>query len=97
MVDYFPSKIENFAVGRRASEYDMLSDYSEGEDTDLDEDMRNFRSGNGFTRNIWEWRFAVQVEDAHPKGSKDRIWVMLDNNSAQYLLGLDEDATKCVV
>jgi len=94
VVDYFPHNVEDFAVGRRATEYDMLSDYSGGEDTDPEEDMRIFRSGKGFKKNVWEWRFALQVEDANKKGSKDRIWLIVDNLAAQGLLGLDDNATK---
>jgi protection of telomeres protein 1 len=94
VVDYFPHKIEDFAVGRRASEFDMLSDYSGGEDTDPEEDMLIFKSGKGFKKNVWEWRFALKVEDAETKNPKDRIWLMVDNQAAQGLLGLEDDATK---
>jgi protection-of-telomeres protein 1 len=94
VVDYFPHKIEDFAVGRRASEFDMLSDYSGGEDTDPGEDMRIFKSGKGFAKHVWEWRFALQVEDASSKDSKERLWLVVDNHAAQALLGLEGDATK---
>src|SRR6187402_3616478 len=94
VIDYFPNKLEDFAVGRRASEMDMLSDYSGGEETDLEEEMRNFKSGKGFAKNIWEWRFALLVEDASSEDSKDRLWLFVDNHCAQGLLGLDDDATK---
>lgn len=94
MVDYFPHKIEDFVVGHRASELDMLSDYSGGEDTDPEEEMRVFKSGKGFARNAWEWRFALQVEDGSAKAVKERMWLIVDNHSAQFLLGLEEDATK---
>ncbi|RDL39800.1 uncharacterized protein BP5553_04140 [Venustampulla echinocandica] len=93
VVDYFPDNLEDFTVGHRASEYDILSDYSGGEDTDLEEERRIFKSGRGFAKNAWEWRFALQVEDASITHCKDRIWLIVDNFSAQYLLGLDEDAT----
>jgi hypothetical protein len=94
VVDYFPNRIEDFAVGHRASELDMLSDYSGGEDTDPEEDMRIFKSGKGFAKDVWQWRFALQVEDASSKISKQRLWLMVDNHAAQSLLNLDEDATK---
>ncbi|KAH8805697.1 hypothetical protein F5884DRAFT_800255 [Xylogone sp. PMI_703] len=98
VVDYFPDKIEDFAVGRRLSDYDMLSDYSGGEDSDVEEDMRNFRDGKGFRERVWEWRFALQVEEARKKDEvgnakeKERMWLMVDNQAAQMLLGLEEDA-----
>lgn len=94
VVEFFPHKIEDFAVGRRASDFDILSDYSGGEETDREEEMRIFRSGKGFAKNIWEWRFALQVEDADPMGSKNRLWLVVDNQAAQGLLGLEDDATK---
>lgn len=71
----------------------MLSDYSGDEDTDHEEDLRNFRKGKGFGRKVWEWRFALQVEDAS-KDAKERIWLMVDNHAAQGLLNLEENATK---
>jgi protection-of-telomeres protein 1 len=89
VVDYFPANIEDFAVGRRESEYDLLSDYSGGEDTDAEEDMRSFRNGKGFPRKNWEWRFALQVVDANPKSSKERMWLVVSNADAQMLFDLD--------
>jgi protection-of-telomeres protein 1 len=94
VVGYYPPKIEDFAVGRRISEFDILSDYSGGEDTDPEEDMRSFKSGKGFAKKNWEWRFALEVVDASSstKPSTERIWLMVDNFSAQMLLNMD--ATK---
>lgn len=94
VVDFFPHNLANFAVGHKASEYDVLSDYSGDEDTDLESDLRHYTSGRGFKHKTWEWRFALQVEDAEPKGTPDRIWLMVDNHSAQHLLGLEDDAAK---
>ena len=94
VVDYHPDQIEDFAVGRRGSDFDVLSDYSGGEDTDPEEDMRHFRDGKGFAKHFWEWRFQLQVEDGNAQGSKERMWLVVDNQSAQMLLGLEEDATK---
>ncbi|KAK0124218.1 hypothetical protein ONS95_009195 [Cadophora gregata] len=96
IVNYAPEKIEDFSVWRRESEYDMLSDYSGGEDTDVEEDMRSFTSGKGFAKKIWEWRFWLQVEDAcsntSPTRPEKRLWLLVDNSAAQGLLGLDDDA-----
>jgi protection-of-telomeres protein 1 len=94
IVDYFPHKLEDFAVGYRSSEYEMLSDYSGNEDSDPEEDHRLWGQGKGFSKDTWEWRFALQVEDASTKVSKDRLWLIVDNHSAQFLLNLDEDATR---
>jgi hypothetical protein len=92
VVGYFPPKVEDFAVGHRPSEFDMLSDYSGGEDTDPEEDMRAYRSGKGFPKKIWEWRFALEVIDASDKISGERMWLMVENQDAQMLLNMD--ATK---
>lgn len=92
VVGYFPPKIEDFAVGRRPSEYDMLSDYSGGEDTDPEGDMQEWKSGKGFPEKNWEWRFALEVIDASNKASNERMWLMVENQDAQMLL--DTDATK---
>ncbi|KAH7418995.1 hypothetical protein BKA64DRAFT_649839 [Cadophora sp. MPI-SDFR-AT-0126] len=96
VVNYAPERIEDFSVWRRESEYDMLSDYSGGENTDVEEDMRSFTSGKGFAKKIWEWRFWLQVEDASPptdpKSPKKRLWLLVENSAAQSLLGLDDDA-----
>ncbi|KUJ09981.1 uncharacterized protein LY89DRAFT_787664 [Mollisia scopiformis] len=92
VVDYFPNRLEDFAVGRRPSDMDILSDYSGGEDTDLEEDMRTFRSGKGFAEKKWEWRFSLQVEDVDSKDSQGRLWLMVSNHDAQCLLNLDDNA-----
>lgn len=91
VVNYFPAKVEDFAVGRRVTEYDILSDYSGGEDTDIEADRTAFKSGKGFAKK-YEWRFALEVEDADPAAKKERMWLLVDNHSAQALLNLD--ATK---
>lgn len=93
VVDYYPHKLEDFAVGYRPNDMDILSDYSGDEDTDLEENMRTFRSGKGFGNKKWEWRFALELEDAE---SEDRLWVVVNNHDAQFLLGLEEDAAKSV-
>ncbi|KAL2075292.1 hypothetical protein VTL71DRAFT_235 [Oculimacula yallundae] len=96
IVNFAPERIEDFSVWRRESEYDVLSDYSGGEDTDVEEDMRSYSAGKGFAKKIWEWRFWIQVEEAGlsagSKGPKERMWLLVDNSSAQCLLGLDDNA-----
>jgi protection of telomeres protein 1 len=67
----------------------MLSDYSGGEDTDPEEFKRSWASGKGAPKKVWEWRFALEVEDASKKAPKDRMWLIVDNASAQCLLDMD--------
>lgn len=98
VVDFWPNKLEDFAVGRRVSEYEVLSDYSGGESTDNEEDMRLFREGKGYGgENTWEWRFALRVQDADKKAGshKDSMWLTVDNQAAQMLLNMD--AVKWVI
>lgn len=78
-------------MGRRVSEYDILSDYSGGEDTDIEADRHLFKDGKGFAKK-YEWRFALEVEDADPTPENERMWLLVDNHSAEGLLNLD--ATK---
>ena len=84
--------MEDFAVWRKVQECEILSDDGQGSESDSDEAMEgtlNMYAG----RKIWEWRFALQVEDASQPASKkakpERMWVVVDNFEAQALLGLD--------
>lgn len=74
----------------------MLSDYSGAEESDAEIRREIWHSGKGFSKDCWEWRFALQVEDADSDktGSKERMWLIVDNQSAQMLLNLPDDATR---
>ncbi|KAI0550763.1 hypothetical protein F4679DRAFT_191691 [Xylaria curta] len=90
VVDFRPRKLEDFAAWRKSTEYDVLSDYScdSGSESDDDDDhgLRDQHSG----KKIWEWRFALQLEDGDPKSKeKDRFWAVIDNIEAQQLTGMD--------
>lgn len=78
VVDYFPENLKDFArqYSEKEREFEALSDYS-GDDDDDDEDTIA-------KTDPWEWRFALQVEDA----DKERMWLLLDNMSAQGLLNI---------
>ncbi len=93
VVNYYPHRIEDFAIGRRASEYDMLSDYSGGEDTDPEEETQKFGSEKRFGKTVWEWRFELLVEDATSIG-KERLWLSIGNQDAQGLLNFEDNADK---
>lgn len=95
VVDFFPSKVEGFAVGRRISEFDMLPDYSGGEDTDVAGDRATWKTGKGAPQKRWEFRFALKLEDAGSGSSKASIWVVVDHTSAQRLLDLDSAVNLC--
>ncbi|EAQ90747.1 hypothetical protein CHGG_02682 [Chaetomium globosum CBS 148.51] len=91
VVDFFPASLEDFAYGRRQTEYDVLSDNEEdSEGPSSSDDEETSRS-----QRVWEWRFALQLEDPtpsdHAKGAPPppRLWVLVDNLEAQCLTGLD--------
>ncbi|KAI3325033.1 hypothetical protein HD806DRAFT_463729 [Xylariaceae sp. AK1471] len=90
VVDFRPRKLEDFAVWRKSTESDVLSDYSSDSDSGSDDgnhDMRDRDTGN----EIWEWQFALQLEGVDPKskGENERFWAVVDNIEAQQLTGLD--------
>ncbi|KLJ11655.1 hypothetical protein EMPG_13162 [Blastomyces silverae] len=88
IVDFFPPKLEDFAV-----QYDveraMLSD-TEGSISDTDDDGNETGS-----RKRWEWRFCLLVEDAGPgthynrSGPRERMKLYVGNFDAVFLLRLD--------
>jgi protection-of-telomeres protein 1 len=89
VVDYFPHDIQDFAVGREESDFEMLSDYS-GDESDQGESKR-VSSKIQPDKRVWEWRFSLQFEDCSSIKSdpKPRIWAIIDNRSAQFLLNMD--------
>ncbi|EPE33636.1 Nucleic acid-binding protein [Glarea lozoyensis ATCC 20868] len=93
VVDYFPHRIEDFAIARRVTEYEALSDHSSGEDSDDNNTRGQGNHGRFASKVVWEWRFALQVEDAQAKNGEDRVWLLVNNSQAQGLLGLDDDAS----
>ncbi|KAL5347839.1 hypothetical protein ACLOAV_007249 [Pseudogymnoascus australis] len=92
VTDFFPHRLEDFSVGRKPNEFDCLSDYDptsdeEDEVNTVGKDIIDFvLRGNDTLQ--WSWRFALQVEDANPSESaeKERIWILVDNESGQFLL-----------
>ncbi|KAI1464499.1 uncharacterized protein F4812DRAFT_442385 [Daldinia caldariorum] len=89
VVDFRPHKLEDFATWRKNTEYDILSDHSGASDSESDEDAGTLDRYRG--DKIWEWRFALLLEEAAPKkkGEDNRLWVVVDNASAQMLVDLD--------
>lgn len=92
VVDFFPASLEDFSCTRRLTDFDVLSDNED------DIDSANSLSDDGEAPNthcVWEWRFALQLEDpAPPSETEDsqprpRVWVFVDNSEAQCLTGLD--------
>lgn len=102
VVDFFPPTLEDFACSRKSTLYDVLSD--DGNDSGSNSGASSTSSsGDDVARGgqrVWEWRFALQLEDPGPAGPakqqnknkpgpRPRLWVLVDNIEAQCLTGLD--------
>ncbi|KAI1423020.1 hypothetical protein F5Y12DRAFT_759830 [Xylaria sp. FL1777] len=89
VVDFHPGKLEGFATWRKSTESDVLSDYSSDSDSGSDDEHNSLLHYSG--NKVWEWRFALQLEDADLKlkGEKEKFWVVVDNTEAQQLTGMD--------
>ncbi|KAL2171012.1 hypothetical protein VTG60DRAFT_4027 [Thermothelomyces hinnuleus] len=92
VVDFFPPSLEDFACSRQQTVYDILSDNEADSDCVSSASDEDGAVDGG---RIWEWRFALQLEDPAPSGHTKqagrppRIWVLVDNIEAQCLTGLD--------
>lgn len=85
VTDFRPSDLRDFAVSKKASEYDVLSDNDDSDyPSESDED-----SIVSSTNRVWEWRFLLELEDASEGKPGEKIWVLVDNPSAQLLTNLD--------
>lgn len=83
VVDFYPPFLVQFAVGRNKPKYGtILSD----DDDSSDDDDESAAPDQDAT---WEWRFSLQLEDASPSPSPQRVWVVVDNAEGQQLTGLD--------
>lgn len=84
VVDFHPASLQDFAASRTTHEYDMLSD-----NEDADSSASSQPTGNL----IWEWRFALKLEEVSPTPTKGKkpasAWVIVDNLQGQLLTDLD--------
>lgn len=94
VVDFFPCKLEDFAVRRKISEYDALSgNEDDGESSDGSSVSGSYGGGGGGTY-VWEWRFTLVLEDAVAEskgGAPVRMEVLVDKLEGQCLTGLDPE------
>jgi hypothetical protein len=89
VVDFRPDRLEDFARSRRKSDFDCLSEY-EGGDSSESESDDNGTLDHFAGERLWQWRFALLLEDASPKLKvRERLWAVVDNHNAQCLTGLD--------
>jgi hypothetical protein len=81
VTDFYPHELEAFASSRKVSEYDCLNDTGSGASSDSDIGPDD--------EVVWEWRFALRLQDAAKAPQQTSTWVMVDNLDAQLLLSLD--------
>lgn len=84
VVDFHPASLQDFAVGRKSSEYLCLTDNSDSDSSE---------SSEGMGKTVWEWRFALKLEEVSSmsiNGKKPAsVWVVVDNLEGQLLTDLD--------
>ncbi len=71
VVDFRPGRLEDFAVRRKVTDFDMLSDDGENSSADEGEDEDEDDSDIGGSQKIWEWRFALRLQDARSTREDD--------------------------
>ncbi|KAK4177938.1 hypothetical protein QBC36DRAFT_386318 [Triangularia setosa] len=94
VVDFSPSSIEDFAVSRKITQYQDISDSENSGQSSLDEDESSGGDSDPTVRRVWEWRFSLLLEDASPvdgPASPSQVWVVINNSSGQCLTNLDAD------
>ncbi|ROV87692.1 hypothetical protein VMCG_10565 [Cytospora schulzeri] len=84
VVDFHPASLQDFAVRRKIKEYACLSDNSESDSS---------TSSERTVKSVWEWRFALKLEEASSTSAKGKkpasLWVVVDNLEGQLLTDLD--------
>lgn len=96
-MDFHPSSLEDFAVSRRRTDNDCLSDNS-ADDIDPDSDEDEGAGARSRRNRVWEWRFALKLEEVQPPALAARkdhqrpppaAWVHVGNPQAQLLTDID--------
>jgi hypothetical protein len=93
VVDFFPSSLEDFAASHKRNVFEEVLSEDEGESDSAASSSDGDAPG---TAPVWEWRFALQLEDPAPPtatgkkpAQRPRLWVFVNNSEAQCLTGLD--------
>lgn len=98
VVDFHPANLQDFAVNVKRKKYPCLAD--EGDESDEDGSPSSSDSEIdpeqvervGY---VWEWRFALKVEEVSPSTSKTKkkpaasVWALVNNQDAQLLTSID--------
>ncbi|KAK3359943.1 hypothetical protein B0T25DRAFT_115031 [Lasiosphaeria hispida] len=90
VVDFRPNSLKDFTSCRKQTEFEVLSDNeddgSDGSESSSEDDSLDDHNA----LRIWEWRFALQLEDIDGAGQPgQRLWAVIDNPSGQCLTTLD--------
>jgi protection of telomeres protein 1 len=91
VVDFHPSRLEDFAVARQQTESDIFSDTEPDSASNSSSDDEDHAPNEP---KIWEWRFSLLLEDASPRASQPpaRVWAAVSHHDAQLLTRLDDPA-----
>ena len=91
VVDFWPPKLEDFAVRYCVSEFEVLSD--DDSTSVISNEMSENASQARDQEVKWEWRFCLYLEDASSISQrpeeKSRLKAFVANQDAQFLLKLD--------
>jgi len=89
VVDFFPDNIEDFAVPRITSEYDVLGDDGDDREDDSEIDLTQENADNV----LWAWRFFLLVEDArlppNPDGRPTQMELLVADSDGDFLLKME--------
>lgn len=97
VVDFFPPKLEDFAVRHRVTEFEDLSDSDDETESDsstcaTDENSEG-RSQDKNEETKWEWRFCLLLEDASSISKqpleKERMKVFVAGADVEFLTKMD--------
>lgn len=96
VIDYHPPNLKDFAASRILTEYANLTD-DEADDSSAyssSESEASPRRRPTGGREVWEWRFALRLEEVSaslPKGKQPATtWVLVEHREAQCLTGLSK-------
>lgn len=92
IVDFHPPSLKDFAVRRIISEYEAVLSDNEGSDSDS-EDSNSSQHDGPHGKAVWEWRFALKLEEVSAPLPKTKspvtAWVLVNNSDAELLTDLD--------
>lgn len=94
VVDFHPASLHDFAVSQERKKYPCLSDDGNGSNDDTSSSSSSSEADPERPGLLWTWRFALKVEEVSTSTSKTKkkpatAWVLVDNQDAQLLTGLD--------